>query len=131
MLHWKQFAQLAAVVVALSFVPAMNAGDSRDLDSKRLASLAEAAESAEDFREVSRLYELRAQMLEEKAQRHERLEERYAAAPKSLLAKRGHGWNTPDRQRDLAAKALEDAKNARVLAQRTLARADAESTDVD
>lgn len=131
MLKLERFARYAFAAVILTLVPAMTAADKRDLDPKRLATLAESADSAEDYRNVAMLYEQRAEMLDEKAQRHDRLEQRYAAAPKSLIAKRGHGWNTPDRQRQLAEKAREDARDARDLAQHHLAQADSLATDVD
>ena len=93
--------------------------------------MAESADSAEDFRELGQLYQQRAVMLDEKAERHDRLEQRYASAPKSLIAKRGHGWNTPKRQAELAAKARQDAEDARRMAETHLAQADSVSTDVD
>ena len=131
MLKLEKLARFALAAAILTLVPAMTAGDKRDLDPKRLATLAESAESAQDFQNVAELYEQRAQMLDEKADRHARLEQRYAAAPKSLLAKRGHGWNTPGRQRQLAQAAREDAMAARELARTHTARADSLATDVD
>ncbi len=121
------FALLAAVV---TLVPAMRAGE-KDLDEKRLATLAESAESEGDFRELGQIYEQRAEMLDEKAARHDRLEQRYSNAPKSLIAKRGYGWNTPRRQRDMAAAARKEAAEARRMAQVHLAKADSASTNVD
>lgn len=126
-----RIARIALAAAVLILVPAMTAVEKRELDPKRLAALAESAESPEDFRNVAELYERRAQMLDEKAERHDRLEQRYAAAPKSLIAKRGHGWNTPGRQRQLAAAAREDAESARRLAQVQTAKADSSATDVD
>ncbi|MEZ5362126.1 MAG: hypothetical protein R2748_07205 [Bryobacterales bacterium] len=126
-----QIARFALAAAILTFVPAMSAADKKDLDAKRLAALAESADSAEDFRELGQLYQQRAVMLDEKAERHDRLEQRYASAPKSLIAKRGHGWNTPKRQAELAAKARQDAEDARRMAETHLAQADSVSTDVD
>jgi hypothetical protein len=131
MLKAKKIVQFALAAAILTFVPAMSGGDKKDLDPKRLAALAESAESASDFRELGRFYEQRADMLDEKAARHDRLEQRYAAAPKSLIAKRGYGWDTPRRQRDMAAKAREDAQEARQLAETHLAQADSMSANVD
>ena len=123
--------RFALAAALLSFVPAMTAGEKSHLDPKRLAGLAEQAESPQDFRELGALYQERAAMLEEKSQRHDRLEQRYASAPASLIAKRGHGWNTPRRQRELAAKARREAAEARAMAQVHTARADSLATDVD
>ena len=131
MLKLEKLVPFALATAILMLVPAMTAGDKRDLDPKRLANLAESAESAKDFLNVSEMYERRAQMLEEKAERHVRLEQRYAAAPKSLLAKRGRGWNTPERQRQLAQSAREDAAAAWELARNYTARADSLATNVD
>ena len=123
--------RFALAAALLSFVPAMTAGEKADLDPKRLAVLAEKAETPQDFRELGALYEQRAAMLDEKAKRHDRLEQRYASAPASLIAKRGYSWNTPRRQRDMAAKARRDANEAREMAQIHTARADSLATDVD
>jgi hypothetical protein len=131
MLKLEKLARFALAAAVLTLVPAMTAGDKKDLDPKRLSSLAEAAQTAEDYRNVAMLYEQRADMLEEKAERHDRLEQRYASAPKSLIAKRGHGWNTPGRQRQLAEKARDGAKAARELAQVHMAQADSLATNVD
>jgi len=131
MLKLEKLARFALAAAVLTLVPAMTAGDKKDLDPKRLSALAEAAQTAEDYRNVAVLYEQRADMLDEKADRHDRLEQRYASAPKSLIAKRGHGWNTPGRQRQLAAKAREGAKAARELAQVHMAQADSVATNVD
>lgn len=89
-----------------------------------LAILEKNAESAQDFRRLGEFYHRRAGMLEEKAAKHERLEKRYATAPASLLAKRGNGWNTPRRQRQLAEMARRKAEEARQVAQIHFARAD-------
>ena len=124
-------ARLALAAAVLIVVPAMHAGEKRDLDPKRLATLAEQAETAADFGNLAELYEQRAAMLEDKAARHDQLEQRYAAAPRSLIAKRGHGWNTPARQRQLSAAARKDAQAARELARTNMARADSLATDVD
>jgi hypothetical protein len=88
----------------------------RDLSASRLAALADAADTPARLRAVADLYRRRADMLKTQAERHDRLQQLYAAAPKSLLAKRAHGWNTPGRQRELAEKARRGAEAARKLA---------------
>ena len=126
-------ALLGGAMALTGFAAPANADEvsKKDLNEKRLAQMAEQADDAEDFRQLSRLYELRAEMLEQKAERHDRLQQRYAAAPKSLLAKRGHGWNTPGRQEQLADAARDDAADARRLAGVHVARADSMASDVD
>ena len=83
---------------------------------RNLARLDETAATRADFEQIARLYELRAEWLDEKVARHERLEKRFAAAPASLIAKRGTAWNTPKRQRRLAHTARDQAAAARELA---------------
>ncbi len=92
---------------------------------KNLAKLEEIASTSADFERIARLYEFRAERLDEKVARHQRLEKRYAAAPASLLAKRGTAWNTPERQRQLARTASKQAADAREMAGVYLAKADA------
>ena len=98
---------------------------------KNLAKLEETASTSAEFERIARLYELRAEMLDDKVDRHQRLEKRYAAAPASLLAKRGTGWNTPKRQRQLARTASKQAAEAREMASAYLAKADAAFTAAD
>ena len=86
------------------------------MNLKRLAQLEETASTSADFKRIARLYEFRAERLDERVARHERLEKRYAAAPASLLAKRGTAWNTPKRQRRLARTARRQAAEARKMA---------------
>ncbi len=131
MLKSNKLTGIALTAAFFFLVPTIGAADKRDLDPKRLAALAESAESAEDLQQVARLYEQRAEMLDEKALRHVRLEQRYAAAPKSLIAKRSHGWNTPARQRQLAASARNEAETARELSRVHLAKADSRAAEVD
>ena len=121
----------AALLLLASPLAAMEPFSKKDLDPKNLSRMEEQAQTADDYAELGRLWQRRAQMLEEKAERHEKLEQRYAAAPKSLIAKRGHGWNTPKRQEQLARQARIQAEQARQSASVHLARADAESADVD
>ena len=131
MLKSSKIVRYALAAALLSFVPAMTAGEKSELDPKRLAALAESAESASDYQELGRLYEKRAAMLDEKAERHERLEKRFDTVPASLIAKRGYAWDTPRRQRDLASKARREAAEAREMAEVHTARAESASTDVD
>lgn len=98
---------------------------------KSLAKLEETASTSAEFERIARLYELRAEMLDEKVDLHQRLEKRYAAAPASLLAKRGTAWNTPKRQRKLARTAGKQAAEARAMASAYLAKADAALTAAD
>ena len=98
---------------------------------KHLAQLEETASTSADFEQIARLYELRAEMLVEKAVRHQRLEKRYAAAPASLLAKRGTAWNTPKRQRRLGQTARKQAAEAREMAKVYLAKVNAALTAAD
>jgi len=121
----------AAMLLLASPLAAMEPLSKKDLDPKNLSRLEEQAETAEDWAHLGRLYERRAVMLEEKAERHEKLEKRYASAPKSLIAKRGHGWNTPKRQASLARNARRGAEQARQAAAVHLARAESESVAVD
>ena len=123
----------AAMALVLSAMPlaAMEPFSKKDLDPKNLIQLEEKAKTAEDWRTIAQMYEARAEMLEQKAERHDRLEQRYAAAPKSLIAKRGHGWNTPKRQASMAEQARAEAAEAREAAALRLARADAETHSVD
>jgi hypothetical protein len=102
-----------------------------ELKTKNLAQLEERARSVEDWRTLAQMWEARADMLETKAERHDRLEQRYASAPKSLIAKRGHAWNTPKRQAQLAEKARAEAELANDRAAVFIARADAAAVDVD
>ena len=90
--------------------------EERAIQLRNLARLEESAATRADFEHLARLYELRAAWLDEKVARHERLEKRFAAAPASLLAKRGTAWNTPQRQRRLAGAARDQAAEARELA---------------
>lgn len=124
---------IGTMVLALFAMPllAVEPFSEKDLDPKNLARLEERATSAEDWQMISRMYKQRATMLEEKAERHEELRERYASAPKSLIAKRGQAWNTPKRQAFLAKKAREEAAIARQNAAVFLARAQTDSNDVD
>lgn len=116
---------------AATAVSAADGYSKKDLKEKNLARLEESAASESDYRELARMYEARAEMLEDKVARHERLEQRYAAAPKSLIAKRGHAWNTPGRQEQLASKARKELQEARRMTQQYLAKADGAATEVD
>ena len=116
---------LAAPLAAVEPFPAS------DLKAKNLAQLEEQAKTADDWRELARMYEARAEMLTETAQNHDRLEQRYASAPKSLIAKRGHAWNTPKRQAQMAKQARQEAAEARESAAVFLAHADSDSVSVD
>lgn len=107
------------------------AGTKQAMKLKHLAQLEETASTSADFEQIARLYELRAEMLVEKAVRHQRLEKRYAAAPASLLAKRGTAWNTPKRQRRLGQTARKQAAEAREMAKVYLAKVDAALTAAD
>lgn len=102
-----------------------------ELKPKNLAQLEERASTSQDWQTLAQMWQSREDMLLEKAERHDRLEQRYASAPKSLIAKRGHGWNTPHRQAKMADKARADAAAAGERASVLLARADAASVDVD
>ncbi|MBI1354150.1 MAG: hypothetical protein GC160_07375 [Acidobacteria bacterium] len=115
---------VGVAALATTTLSAMEPYSKKDLDPKNLARLEENATTPHDWREIARMYEARAKMLFEKAERHDRLQQRYAAAPKSLIAKRGHGWNTPKRQAELAAQAREEATEARRVAESYMARAD-------
>lgn len=111
--------------------PAADGYAKSELKEKNLAQLEESARTEADYRELARMYDARAEMLEEKIARHEKLEQRYASAPKSLIQKRGHAWNTPHRQARLADKARQDLDEARNMARQYLAKADGLTTDVD
>lgn len=102
-----------------------------ELKTKNLAELEERASSAQDWQDLAQLWESREAALLKKAERHDQLEQRYASAPKSLIAKRGGGWNTPKRQAELAKKARAEAKLADERAAELLARAGAQAADVD
>lgn len=121
----------AALSLAATSLSAAHPFSKDQLNTKNLAQLEERAQSAEDWRTLAQMWESRATMLQEKAERHDRLEQRYASAPKSLIAKRGHGWNTPGRQAELARKARAQAELASDRAVVFVARADAASTAVD
>ncbi len=127
----RNLSSLAALIVFGAAVLEAAPVDKRDLDIKNLSQLEERAESAGDHQQLARLYQLRAEMLEEKAQRHKRLEKRYAAAPASLLAKRGSAWNTPKRQRQLARIAERQASDARRAVAAYTAKAESLSIAVD
>lgn len=123
---------LAGVCLALAGpLSAMEPFSKDELKAKNLAQLEEKAKTPEDWRILGQMYEARAEMLTEKAARHDRLEQRYASAPKSLIAKRGHGWNTPKRQAQMADRAREEAVEARQEAAIYLARADSDTQSVD
>lgn len=98
---------------------------------KNLARLEETASTSADFKRIAHLYELRAERLDERVARHQRLEKRYAAAPASLLAKRGTAWNTPKRQRQLARTARKQAAEARKMSGVCLAKAESALTADD
>ena len=121
----------AAMLLLASPLAAMEPYSKKDLDPKNLSRLEEQAQTADDWTNLGQMYERRAEMLEEKAERHKKLEQRYASAPKSLIAKRGRGWNTPKRQAQLALKAGRGAQQAREAAAVHLARAESESIEVD
>ena len=110
---------------------AAEAVDKKDLKLKNLAQLEESAKTPADHKRLAHLYSLRADMLQEKVVRHGKLEKRYAAAPKSLLAKRGSGWNTPKRQRQLAETARKQAADARQMSATYLARAGSSAVVTD
>ncbi len=126
-----QFVLAGALLALAAPLSAMQPFSKQDLKEKNLAQMEEQAKTPEDWRTLAQMYEARAEMLTEKAERHDRLEQRYASAPKSLIAKRGHGWNTPKRQAQMAEKAREEAAEAREAAAVHLARADAETHAVD
>jgi len=122
----------AAVASLASSAFAVETADSKEaIKLKNLAKLEETASTSADFERIARLYEIRAEMLDEKVVRHQRLEQRYAAAPASLLAKRGTAWNTPKRQSRLARTADKQAAEARAMARVYLARVDSASTAAD
>ena len=117
---------------AVSVTPAMaERPEAKDPNPKTLALLEERAESPGDYRELGALHERRAETLEEKAARHDRLAKRYASVPASLLAKRGRSWDTPRRQKELAREARHEAAEARRQAESFYARADPGSETVD
>ena len=121
---------LAAGLALVHYVPAALAVEpvnKKQLKVEKLSKLEKSADSTADYQRLARLYRLRAEMLEEKVERHERLTQRYAATPASLLAKRGTAWNTPGRQRQLANAAREQAKQARERAGTYLAMVGKES----
>jgi hypothetical protein len=102
-----------------------------DLKVKNLAQLEERARTPQDWQTLAQMWESREAMLLEKAERHDRLEQRYASAPKSLIAKRGHAWNTPKRQAQLAEKARAEAELASDRAAEFIARVGAAAVNVD
>lgn len=102
-----------------------------ELKTKNLAQLEERARTAQDWRTLAQLWESREAALLKKAERHDQLEQRYASAPKSLIAKRGNGWNTPRRQAELADKARAEAELAAERAAVFVARVDAAAVNVD
>lgn len=95
-----------------------------ELKPKNLAQLEESAQTPEDWKTLAQMWESREAALLRKAERHDQLKQRYASAPKSLIAKRGGGWNTPKRQAELAKNARADAEFAGERAAELLARAD-------
>jgi len=106
----------AAMVLLAAPLAAIEPYSEKDLDPKNLSRLEEQAKTADDWTVLGQMYQRRAAMLEKKAERHDQLEQRYASAPKSLIAKRGHGWNTPKRQARLARTARRGAEQAREAA---------------
>ena len=102
-----------------------------ELKTKNLAQLEESARTSQDWQTLAQLWESREAALLEKAKRHDELEQRYASAPKSLLAKRGHSWNTPRYQAELADKSRAEAKLAAERAAVYVARANAAAVNVD
>lgn len=102
-----------------------------ELKVENLAQLEERARTSQDWQTLAQMWESREAMLLEKAERHDRLEQRYASAPKSLIAKRGHSWNTPHRQAALADKARAEADVAGRRAAVFVARAGAAAVNVD
>ncbi len=117
--------------LASSAFAAEPADKKKAIKLKSLAKLEETASTSADFEHIARLYEVRADVLDEKVVRHQRLEKRYAAAPASLLAKRGTAWNTPERQRRLARAARKQAAESRAMANAFLAKADSASIATD
>ena len=117
--------------LASSAFAAEPADKKKAIKLKNLAKLEETASTSADFEHIARLYEVRADVLDEKVVRHQRLEKRYAAAPASLLAKRGTAWNTPERQRRLARAARKQAAESRAMANAFLAKADSASIATD
>ena len=126
-----QFILAGALLSLAAPLSAVQPFSKQDLKTNNLAQLEEQAKTPEDWHVIAQMYEARAEMLTEKAERHEQLEQRYASAPKSLIAKRGHGWNTPKRQAQMAEKAREEAAEALQAAATYLARADADTQSVD
>jgi hypothetical protein len=124
------FVITALALVATPLIAAQPFSDD-ELKAKNLAQLEERAKSPEDWRTLAQMWESREAMLMEKAARHDRLEQRYASAPKSLIAKRGHAWNTPRRQAQLADKARAEAELAAERAAVFVARVDAAAVNVD
>jgi hypothetical protein len=102
-----------------------------ELKTKSLAQLEERARTAQDWQTLAQLWESREAALLEKAANHDRLKQRYASGPKSLIAKRGNSWDTPRRQAELAAKARTEAALAGDRAAVLFARADAAAVNVD
>ena len=131
----KALLNLAAAAALASLASSALAADATNtkgaIKLKNLAQLEETASTSDDFERIARLYEIRAEMLDEKVARHQRLEKRYAAAPASLLAKRGTAWNTPKRQRRLAWTAGKQAAEARAMARVYLAKVDASQIAAD
>ncbi len=127
------FATLAvlALSIAGSHLIAAQPFSKEELKVKNLAQLEENARTSQDWRTLAQMWESREAMLLEKAARHDRLEQRYASAPKSLIAKRGNSWNTPRRQAQLADKARTEAVAAGRTAAVFIARADAAAVNVD
>ena len=117
--------------LASSAFAAETADKNEAIKLKNLAKLEETASTSGEFEHIARLYEIRADMLDEKVVRHQRLEKRYAAAPASLLAKRGTAWNTPERQRRLARAARKQAAESRAMASAHLAMAGTASIAAD
>ena len=117
-------AAVALGSLAANAVPVGTAVKKEAIKLKNLAKLEETASTSADFKRIARLYELRAERLDERVARHQHLEKRYAAAPASLLAKRGTAWNTPKRQRQLARTARKQAAEARKMASVFFAKAD-------
>ena len=117
------FAAVALASLVSSAFAAVTEDSNEAIKLKHLAQLEETAATSADFERIARLYKFRAEMLDEKVDRHQRLEKRYAAAPASLLAKRGTAWNTPKAQRRLGQMARKQAAEAREMARVYLAKA--------
>lgn len=122
---------ITALALAATPLVAAQPFSKNELKVENLAQLEERAQSPEDWRTLAQMWESREAMLKEKAARHDRLEQRYASAPKSLIAKRGHAWNTPRRQAQLADKARTEAALAAKRAAVFVARVDAAAVNVD